>query len=326
MAVPVGPGAEMLLGRAIDLEAIDQALASAAAGRGALLLVAGEPGIGKTRLADAFEDRARTCGFSVHWGRAWETGGAPPYWPWAQILGSIAAEPGLAAAGVPAALEPILSAEKVGQVVDAGQARFRLFEGAASLLRVAGGKTPRALILDDVHAADPSSLELLRFVARTLRGMPVALLATYRDVEARLQPGTRDALSRIARDGTVLPDEAAGRVGVLQSGEQLPRGEYVGAGEQGGLDLGGDVHGRLVFGSLGSCPSPRRRDDAWNIVTRPAGARRRSGVRLEPCDQVQALFLRHRFVDDRVQELLFLGVVAREHRQELLAGQEERLR
>ena len=64
-------------------------LEDALSGRGRLFLLSGEPGIGKTRLADEVAGRARERGARVLWGRCWEEGGAPPYWPWVQVLRSL---------------------------------------------------------------------------------------------------------------------------------------------------------------------------------------------------------------------------------------------
>ena len=80
---------EALLGREREMAALRAALASASRGRGRLVLLSGEAGIGKTRLADAFAVEARDHGARVAWGRCWEAGGAPVYWPWLQAVRSL---------------------------------------------------------------------------------------------------------------------------------------------------------------------------------------------------------------------------------------------
>ena len=80
---------ETLLGREREMAALRAALASASRGRGRLVLLSGEAGIGKTRLADAFAVEARDHGARVAWGRCWEAGGAPVYWPWLQAVRSL---------------------------------------------------------------------------------------------------------------------------------------------------------------------------------------------------------------------------------------------
>jgi DNA-binding SARP family transcriptional activator len=76
------PGS-VFVGREREVAALVRALDDALAGRGRLLVIGGEPGIGKSRLAEELASRATDSGREVLWGRCWEAGGAPPYWPWA---------------------------------------------------------------------------------------------------------------------------------------------------------------------------------------------------------------------------------------------------
>src|SRR4051812_34912962 len=82
--------ADDLVGRKRELEQLDAALSDAIARRGSLVIVTGEPGIGKTALARAFVERASERGVSWAWGACWEGGGAPAYWPWMQIVRELA--------------------------------------------------------------------------------------------------------------------------------------------------------------------------------------------------------------------------------------------
>src|SRR5277367_1369148 len=75
-----------IVGRARELEVFRAAFDCMLAGRRQLVLVSGEPGIGKTRCAEALADVAEDQGALVLWGRCHEEAGAPPYWPWVQIL------------------------------------------------------------------------------------------------------------------------------------------------------------------------------------------------------------------------------------------------
>ncbi len=75
-----------MVGRSAELDLVRMRLAAAGAGHGGLVLLVGEPGIGKTTLAGAIVDEARRSGLTAVWGRCREDGGAPPYRPWAQIL------------------------------------------------------------------------------------------------------------------------------------------------------------------------------------------------------------------------------------------------
>ena len=85
------------------------------------------------------------------------------------------------------------------------EGRFRLWRATSALLNQAAKLQPLALVLDDLHAADRSSLALLHFVARQLRPMRIVLLGTYRDVEARMDAEASELLSRICREGATLP-------------------------------------------------------------------------------------------------------------------------
>jgi predicted ATPase len=85
----------VFVGRARALAELDAALEAAASGQGSLVLVTGDPGIGKTRLAHELTVRARSRGALVLWGTCWEGGGAPAYWPWVQVIRSWIREAGV---------------------------------------------------------------------------------------------------------------------------------------------------------------------------------------------------------------------------------------
>jgi eukaryotic-like serine/threonine-protein kinase len=205
----MGQGRGTFVGRERDLGELWESLLQAADGHGSLVLVAGEPGIGKTRLADELAARTSSLGAGVRWGTCWEGEGAPAFWPWIQALREHAArrdpatlhrELGDGAADV-ARLVPGLAA-RVGELppspaLEPDQARFRLFDAVAGLLKRAGETEPLLLVLDDLHWADRSSLSLLRFVARELRDARVLVLGTYRDVELGRSPAA-EPLAKLA--------------------------------------------------------------------------------------------------------------------------------
>lgn len=190
--------ASPLAGRAEELAALQRGLTEALAGRGQLWLVSGEGGIGKTRLVEEVLANARERA-SVLFGAAWEAGGAPAYWPWVQVLRQLVRDvndddlagwlgpraswllqmlPELAArlgAAAPPALDP-------------EQARFQLMDSVGSLLKEAARERPVVLVLEDLHAADPSSVLLLDFLARELRTSALLVVGTYREAEARQGP------------------------------------------------------------------------------------------------------------------------------------------
>lgn len=195
-----------LIGRRNELEQLRDAVTRAVAGRGSVLLITGDAGIGKTRLLQAAADDAAARGALVLRGAGWEGGGAPAFWPWVQALRELsqhtdpeklAARLG-PAAGLVGGVVPELGGgqEAEAAVLDSDQARFSLFDAIARLLAVAATETPLVLLLDDLHAADHSSLLLLEFLGRTVQAAPVLAVGAYRPGEL---PGGSDAAEVLAR-------------------------------------------------------------------------------------------------------------------------------
>jgi hypothetical protein len=195
------------VGRDREVAELIAGLEDAAGGRGRLFLIAGEPGIGKTWLAEQLTSHAIQRGARVLWGRCWEGGGAPPFWPWTQMIRTLAEdrdEEALAAylgagAAHVAQLVPGL-AERLGTTaipevssLTSDATRFYLFEAIAGLFERAASAEPLLLVLDDLHAADDPSM-LLQFLARDLRASRLLVVGTYRDVEADRRPGVNDAV------------------------------------------------------------------------------------------------------------------------------------
>jgi hypothetical protein len=215
MASPRRP----FVGRDREIEELSSGFDEAAAGRGGLFLVVGPAGMGKTRLCDEAARAAEGRGLRPIWGRCWETGGAPAFWPWIQILRELLRAPERAALlqTLGAEADPLsqlcpdlFPAQPAVTDSDPAATRFRLFQAVVALLRVAAERTPLLIVLDDLHASDPTSLTLLHFVARNLRGVRALVLGAYRDEEARLSE-LGPALTDIAREGTYLPLTALGR-------------------------------------------------------------------------------------------------------------------
>jgi len=169
-------GLRSLIGRATELETLLALAAEAADGRGRLVVVRGEAGIGKTRLLSEFASRAP---LAVVWGRCWEAGGAPALWPWQQVLRRVARIPGVCA-------DPTAAAE-LGTVDEAGGGQFRrlqVFEALVDRLASVAAQAPLAVILDDLHVADQASLELLTFLAEDLERLPLLVVSVGRDEPA----------------------------------------------------------------------------------------------------------------------------------------------
>ncbi|MDX1480084.1 MAG: AAA family ATPase [Woeseiaceae bacterium] len=193
-----------LVGRTEELASIDAAVAALAGGRGQALFFTGEPGIGKSTLARAVADAAEARDIPAAWGFAWESGGAPPYWPWTQLLAQVA-DRFPEERNLTRTCRRLLDGESdaAGEELQPEQARFRLLESIRTLATKVSGRSPLVMILEDLHAADPDSLRLLHYVVRHLRALPILLVGTFRDVEARTLAGGEPLWSSL-RDGTVM--------------------------------------------------------------------------------------------------------------------------
>jgi DNA-binding SARP family transcriptional activator len=202
----------VFVGRERELAELVSALESALAGRGQLVLLAGEPGIGKSRLADELMGQARARGAQVLVGRCWEAGGAPAYWPWVQALrvqlresepDALRAELGLGAADLAhllPELRPSFPDASDSPSSDSEGARFRLFDAVSSFLRNAARVRPLVLVLDDLHAADEPSLLLLQFLTREIADCPLLIVCAFRDVDPTLQAPLVSTLAEVVRE------------------------------------------------------------------------------------------------------------------------------
>ena len=174
------------------------------------MLVTGDPGIGKTELARVFARRARGDGALVLWGGAWEDGGAPTFWPWAQILRNYGGRAGPQALAHAAGHDTAVLAQllpELGSATDrAGSgeaARFALFEAVCAALDRASALSPLVVVLDDLHAAGRPSALLLRFAAAA-RLSRILLVATYRGAEAHLDHEAGDVITALETTGTLV--------------------------------------------------------------------------------------------------------------------------
>lgn len=205
-----------LVGRSRPLEELQAVVRAAESGRGAIAFLSGEPGIGKTRLAE--EVVAGDLGVRVAWGRCHEIKGRPPFWPWIQAMQSCSRSIGAEALAamvppdtVPLArmvpeLHELLPAAADAQLpLDSEAARFRLFQGMIALLRRIATERALLLVLDDLHWADEPSLLLLEFLAYELPEAPIGVIGTFRDVEVRQSPAHSEIFGRILRRSANIP-------------------------------------------------------------------------------------------------------------------------
>jgi class 3 adenylate cyclase len=215
-------------GRAAATSELDQAWSDAQRSGPRLAMIAGEPGVGKTRLVSEFARRAWEAGAIVLLGRADEHVDAP-YGPWREAMRSLvraAPDEVLAAhvadfGGALARLVPELSRRVDGVPApaesDPDTERLMLFEAVAALLVSASEAASVVLVLDDVHWADRSSLLLLLHLLRLDRPAAVLVVATYRDTDVdrshalstvladlrRLRSATRISLGGLDGEGVV---------------------------------------------------------------------------------------------------------------------------
>jgi DNA-binding CsgD family transcriptional regulator len=221
-------GRTPFVGHQHELETLKEQLTLAGQGQGRVVLVAGEPGIGKTRLLTEIARHARAEGWLVLGGRAYDSEGMPPYLPFTEalqgyvrrcsleglqaVLGSAGPDVALLVPALRERLPDLPAAAPVAPDVQ----RYRLFEAVSDfLVAVAGSEfripssasdplrtrnselgTGVLLLIDDLHWADAPSLLLVRHLARRLAEAPLVLLGAYRTTDL----GRTHPLSAILAD------------------------------------------------------------------------------------------------------------------------------
>lgn len=207
---PAEPALTPFVGRERELEELRDALAAAQSGHGGFVLVAGEPGIGKTALLNVLAEQAAAEDVRVVWGRCWESGGAPPFWPWGRIVDQLYStrneewlESKLGGGARRLGLMAPELHERLGgdapSSPESEQARFAMLNSLAAFLRAASDDEALLLALDDIDAASADAVLALEFVSRELREAPVLGVAAYRREASRFRPEAEAVLKGLVR-------------------------------------------------------------------------------------------------------------------------------
>lgn len=199
------------VGREEELADLRRSLEQISTGSGLFLLLAGEAGVGKTRLAEELASHARSRGVRVLCGHCLETEGAPPYMPFVEVLRDyIQSRPDdvlLDELGEDAQEIARLTPELARRIPIDGdssplppeQERYRLLETVRRWLKRVAGHRPILLVIEDLHWAEPSSCVLLRHLAPTLAAAPIFVLATCREEDIETSPSLTAALAEFGR-------------------------------------------------------------------------------------------------------------------------------
>jgi predicted ATPase len=201
----------ILIGREAEIAVLSEAADRLQQGHSTVLLLSGEPGIGKTRLLDEFFRLANALGFATALGRCSESGDAPAMWPWSQIFRSLHRRIRRESRAM-FAQRSLQATAMIAPELVAGQwnpqlpsrapeiPRFQLYEGLLDTLETLVCSEKLVIALDDLHRADTSTLGFLRFAIRELRHLPVVFLATSRVGELRHSPDHSQTIAELSRE------------------------------------------------------------------------------------------------------------------------------
>ncbi len=207
----------ILIGRDEELSRLEDALLSANRGEGQVVLLAGDAGMGKTRLANELAERALQQGMTVVLGGCSEAELALPYLPFLEAVGNHLAASDLEQIRERlgpvrrelAHLFPQLEPEGVPPDIDSTQGRLRLFEAMLALLRIPAQETGLLVVIEDLHWADALTRELLDYLTRRLPLARILVLGTYRrEASAKLVGEGVEALSLAIPVQTACPGVA----------------------------------------------------------------------------------------------------------------------
>jgi len=221
-----GPRSSVMVGRGGELASLTRGLDDAVARSGRLFLICGEPGIGKTRLANEVASAAEAKGMALMVGNCSEHDEAVAYLPFVEILENFVERferpdrlrAALGGEGPELALllpklKSIIPELPSSMSMPPAQARRHLFNSFFDFVTRAASTRPAVMILEDLHWADDSTLSLLDHISRRLSDLPLMVLCTYRDAETNITPGLARTLEALVR----------GRLATEMRLQRLPR-------------------------------------------------------------------------------------------------------
>ena len=197
--------ASPMIARQRELRVLSECLSSARSGRASIAIVRGEPGMGKSRLAESLAEQARQDGVFVALGHCTPvSGGELPFGPFVEMLSQIGAAPDSEeiAGTTWDRLRSVLTVSGPSSGVlspDVGLERSRLFTSVLWVLHTIGEHQPVMLVLEDLHWADTSSLDLLNYLARTAGRERLLIVLTCRDDALGHDASTRRAIGELSR-------------------------------------------------------------------------------------------------------------------------------
>ncbi|MGD8330746.1 MAG: protein kinase, partial [Acidobacteriota bacterium] len=216
IAMPTASAAKVyatpLVGRDAERASLLEMLDKASSGHGSLVMIGGEPGVGKTRLAWDILDEARQREMAAFIGHCYESEGTPPFIPWVEILESSAQ------ATAPALFRQLMgdSAPELAKLLPelrrlypdipepldlpAEESRRYLFKSVHAFVERATRNRPSVVVLDDLHWGEEGTLLLLQYLAPRLAELPLLVIGTYRDVELDVSRPLAKTLQQLVRE------------------------------------------------------------------------------------------------------------------------------
>jgi class 3 adenylate cyclase len=229
------------VGRRDELARLVHRLERTERGQGGLVMVVGEPGIGKTRTTEEFAAQARERGARVLWGHCDEGEGAVPYGPFAEAIGEYAARTevdelradlsqyGAAVAGIAPLLKERVFDLPALPALQPDEERHRLFDAVTQFVLATARRAPVVLVLDDLHWADRGAIALLHHLARFTGRNRLLIAGAYRDVELDRQHPLAAALATLKRETEYeriqlkgLAAEAVGELLATVANQEVP--------------------------------------------------------------------------------------------------------